>query len=195
MKNIIVGGKVLLKETVKTLLGSVREYKKASILTSATIAGEVLVECFIPLVMADLIDVMSGGDMLPILKYGIALLIMAMVSLGFGMASGWYGATASCGFAKNLRQDLFFKVQDYAFADIDKFSTSSLVTRLTTDITNVQMAYQMILRIAVRTPLMLIFSVIMSVSINAKMSLIFAGIVPFLGVALFLIIRKVRCDE
>ena len=158
---------------IKTLMKSIREYKKASIMTPLFITLEVILECLLPLVMATLIDEMTGESMTPIIKYGVILIVMAMLSLFCGYMAGKIGATASCGFAKNLRQDVFFKVQDFAFADIDKFSTSSLVTRMTTDVTNVQNAYQMIIRIAVRTPLMLIFSIIMTVTINAKMSLIF----------------------
>lgn len=141
-------------------------------------------ECILPLVMAELIDEMTATSMNPVIKYGVALFIMAMMSLVFGILSGKYAATASCGFAKNLRRDIYFKIQDFSFADIDKFSSSSLVTRLTTDVTNVQNAYQMIIRIAVRTPLMMIFSVIMSMAINVKMSLIFLAMIPVIGLAL-----------
>lgn len=176
---------------VRTLMKSIREYKKPSMLTPLFVTGEVILECMIPLVMARLIDEMTGQSMGPILKYGIALLIMASVSLYLGMMSGKTGATASCGFAKNLRQDLFYKVQDFAFADIDKFSTSSLVTRMTTDVTNVQNAYQMLIRVAVRTPLMILFSVIMSVAINPEMAMIFLVLIPILGCALFGIIHTV----
>lgn len=172
---------------IHTLAKSIREYKKPSLLTPLYVAGEVVLECLIPLMMSKLIDEMTGNTMAPILKYGIILIIMAMFSLFFGAMSGKTGATASCGFAKNLRQDLYFKVQDFAFADIDYFSTSSLVTRLTTDVTNVQMAFQMIIRIAIRTPLMLIFSVIMSMTISAEMAGIFLIMIPVLAVALFAI--------
>ena len=173
---------------LKTILASVREYKTASILTPVLVAGEVILECLLPLVMAGLIDHMTDESMGPILKYGMALTILAILSLICGTFSGRMSATASCGFAKNLRQDLFFKVQEFGFSDIDSFSTSSLVTRLTTDVTNVQNAYQMILRMAVRAPFMLIFSVIMSLRISPRMSLIFLAMLPILGVALFGII-------
>ncbi len=176
---------------IKTLLKSVREYRKASILAPLFVSGEVILECFIPLIMAQLIDEMTGESMSPIFKYGAALLIMAMFSLVCGFLSGKYAATASCGLAKNLRQDMYFKIQDFAFADIDAFSTSSLVTRMTTDITNIQNAYQMIIRIAIRTPLMIIFSVIMSVSISPRMSLIFLILVPLVGITIFSITRGV----
>ena len=176
---------------IRTLMKSIRQYKKESIQTPVLVACEVIIECLIPLIMAQLIDEMTGESLTPIIKYGVILLVMAFASLFFGATAGKTGATASCGFAKNLRQDLFYKIQDFAFADIDKFSASSLVTRMTTDVTNVQNAYQMIIRVAVRTPLMIIFSVIMCFSINAEMSLIFVVIVPILGVALFGIAIKV----
>lgn len=176
---------------IKTLMKSIREYKRASILTPLYITLEIILECLLPLVMANLIDKMTGQSMIPIIRYGILLIIMAMLSLLFGYMSGRIGATASCGFAKNLRQDVFFKIQDFSFSDIDKFSTSSLVTRMTTDVTNVQNAYQMIIRIAVRTPLMLIFSVILSLTISVKMSLIFLIMIPFAAVALFSIVFTV----
>ena len=135
--------------------------------------------------MAKVIDSMNGNSMGPILKYGLILVIFAMISLFFGVMAGKEAATASCGFAKNLRQDMYFKIQDFAFADIDKFSSSSLVTRMTTDVTNVQNAYQMLIRAAMRTPLMIIFSVIMSMTINPRMACIFLVLIPILGVALF----------
>lgn len=160
---------------IKTLLKSVRQYKKVSMETPVYVAAEVVLECLLPLIMANLLDEMTGESMGPVLKYGVALILMAMLSLVFGTLSGKASATASCGLAKNLRQDMYFKIQDFAFADIDRFSTSSLATRMTTDVTNVQNAYQMIIRIAVRTPLMMIFSVAMSMTISVRM----AVIVPF----------------
>ncbi len=170
---------------IKTLMKSIREYKRPSLLTPFFVGCEVVFECLLPFVMAKLIDEMDGTTMTPIIKYGIILIVLAMCSLAFGWLGGIQAATASTGFAKNLRKDLYYKVQDFAFADIDKFSTSSLVTRLTTDVTNVQNAYQMIIRGAVRTPLMLIFSVVMSMMINVKMSLIFVAMIPLLSAALF----------
>lgn len=175
----------------RTLLKSIRQYKKDSLLTPLLVAVEVVLECFLPLIMAELIDEMTGESMEPILKYGGALIVMAVLSLIFGVLSGKTAATASCGFAKNLRQDLFFRIQEFAFADIDRFSASSLVTRMTTDVTNIQNAYQMCIRIAVRTPLMLIFSMIMSISINARMAMIFVIMFPVLGVVLIGIARYV----
>ncbi len=170
---------------IKTLLKSVRQYKKESILSPVFVSLEVALECLLPLIMAELIDRMSGEAIGPIVKLGAALVIMAMFSLLFGVLSGRYAATASCGFARNLRQDIFFKIQEFAFADIDHFSTSSLVTRMTTDVTNIQNAYQMIIRITIRTPLMIIFSMIMCLTINVRMSLIFLALLPVLGVVLF----------
>lgn len=170
---------------IKTLLKSVRQYKKESILSPIFVSLEVALECLLPLIMAELIDRMTGEAIGPIVKLGIALVIMAMFSLLFGVLSGRYAATASCGFARNLRQDIFFKIQEFAFADIDHFSTSSLVTRMTTDVTNIQNAYQMIIRITIRTPLMIIFSMIMCLTINVQMSLIFLALLPILGVVLF----------
>ena len=176
---------------VKTLLQSIREYKKASILTPIYVALEVLLECILPFVMADLIDHMDGTSMDPVIKYGLVLLIMAFLSLLCGVLSGREAATAACGFAKNLRHDLFYRIQTFSFADVDKFSSSSLVTRMTTDVTNVQNAYMMVIRIAVRTPLMMIFSLFMAFSINARMALIFAVMVPVVGIAIGTIIRTV----
>ena len=170
---------------VKTLLKSVRQYKKQSLLSPLFVAGEVVLECMIPLVMSKLIDHLSADTMTPILQYGLVLLVMATMSLGCGVLAARNAAEASCGFAKNLRQDMYFKIQDFAFADIDKFSASSLVTRMTTDVTNVQNAYQMLIRLAVRTPLMIIFSVIMAMTINVKMALIFLCILPILAGVLF----------
>ncbi|MDO4267405.1 MAG: ABC transporter ATP-binding protein [Eubacteriales bacterium] len=169
---------------IRTILKCVRQYKRASLETPAFVTMEVILECLIPLTMARLIDGMNGTNMSPILKYGSILIVMALCSLAFGALSARSAATAACGLAKNLRQDMFFKIQDFAFADIDKFSSSSLVTRMTTDVTNVQNAYQMIIRVAVRTPLMLIFSVTMSMLINPEMACIFLAIIPFLGAAL-----------
>lgn len=170
---------------LKTLMKSIRQYKKQSIASPVFVSIEVIMECILPLIMAKVIDSMNGNSMGPILKYGLILVIFAMISLFFGVMAGKEAATASCGFAKNLRQDMYFKIQDFAFADIDKFSSSSLVTRMTTDVTNVQNAYQMLIRAAMRTPLMIIFSVIMSMTINPRMACIFLVLIPILGVALF----------
>jgi len=169
---------------MKTLLKSLREFKKESILSPLFVSAEVVMECLIPFVMAKLIDEMTGKNMAPVLKYGGILVALTLISLYCGIQSGKYSAAASSGFARNLRQDMFFRIQEFSFADIDHFSVSSLVTRLTTDVTNVQNAWQMIIRIAIRGPLMMIFSVIMCLSINKRMSLIFLGMIPVLGAVL-----------
>ncbi|MCC8125827.1 MAG: ABC transporter ATP-binding protein/permease [Clostridiales bacterium] len=170
---------------IKTLLKSVRQYKRESLLAPLFVAFEVAIECMLPLMMAKLIDQMAGETMEPIVKIGVVLVIMALLSLMCGIISGRMAAIASCGFARNLRRDLFFRIEDFAFADIDHFSTSSLVTRMTTDVTNVQNAYQMIIRVAIRTPLMIIFSMTMCLTINARMALIFLALLPILGIVLF----------
>ncbi len=180
-----------MNNIIGTLTKSIRQYKKESLLAPLFVTLEVILECAMPLAMAEVIDKMTGNSLSEIVKLGIALIIMAMFSLFFGAMAGRFSATASTGLAKNIRQDLFFKIQDFAFSDIDKFSTSSLVTRLTTDVTNVQNAYQMIIRLAVRTPLMIIFSVIMSFSINPNMAMIFLIMIPLLIIILFGIIFKV----
>ena len=176
---------------IKHLLKSVREYKRPSLLAPVFIAMEVMLECMLPFIMAQLIDNMTGESMTPVFKYGSMLIILAFLSLFCGVQSGKYAATASTGFAKNLRHDMFYNIQDFAFADIDKFSTSSLVTRMTTDVTNVQNAYQMVIRVAVRTPMMFLFSIIMAFTINSEMALIFLCIIPILAAALFGIIKYV----
>lgn len=178
---------------IKRLMKSIREYKTPSLLAPFFVALEVVLEVIIPLLMANLIDDgIYQGEMRLVYKIGIELIICAILSLIFGMLSGMFAAKASSGFAKNLRQDLYYKVQTFSFTNIDKFSTSSLVTRLTTDITNVQMAYQMIIRIAVRAPLMLIISLFFAFSINKSISLIFLIVIPILGFGLFYISKKVH---
>ena len=177
---------------IKKLAKSIREYKKESILTPIFVSLEVVMEVIIPLLMANLIDKgMYAGNMNEVLKIGLELVGAAMLSLIFGVLSGSVAAKASAGFAKNLRKDLYYKVQDFSFSNIDKFSTASIITRLTTDVTYVQMAFQMIIRIAVRTPLMLVFSLIMAFGINKELSLIFLILIPIVGVALGLISTKV----
>lgn len=178
---------------VKKLMKSIREYKKETILTPIFVTLEVILEVLIPLIMANLIDKgVYGGDMNIVYKIALELIICTILSLLFGMLSGIYVSKAGAGFAKNLRQDLYFKVQDFSFSNIDKFSTSSLVTRLTTDVSNIKNAFQMIIRIAVRTPLMLIISLIFAISISPKLSLIFLVLVPLLGLGLYLILSKVH---
>lgn len=176
---------------IKTLMGCVREYKKASVLTPIFVSVEVIMECIIPFFIAKLIDrIENGTDMKMIFAYGGVLVLLAFVSLFFGALAGSTCATASAGFAKNLRHDLYYKVQNFSFSNIDKFSTSSLVTRLTTDVTNVQNAYMMIIRTAIRAPFMLIFAIIMAFAMCPQLSTVYVAIVPFLAFALFMIIRK-----
>ena len=175
----------------KKLAKYVKEYKKASILTPIFVVLEVVMEVIIPLLMAKIIDVgIQNGDVKYILEIGGLLIVSAILSLTFGMLSGRFAAKASAGYAKNLRKAMFHKVQDYSFENIDKFSTSSLVTRMTTDVTNVQMAFQMIIRILVRGPIMMIFALLMVISISAKLSLVFFVAIPVLGFILFYIARK-----
>lgn len=167
---------------IKRLSKCVREYKKDAILTPSLVTLEVIMEVIIPLLMVELIDKgIDIGDMNMIIKIGIGLVVLAILSLIFGALAGKFAAKASTGFACNLRHDMYYNVQNFSFKNIDKFSTSSIITRLTTDVTNVQNAFQMITRIAVRAPLMLIFSLIMAFSINKKVSLIFLCAVPVLG--------------
>ena len=179
-------------DTIKVLKKSIRDYKLPSILTPIFIIGEVVLETLIPTVMAVLIDEISKSiSMDPIIKYGLILLAMALASLLCGFIAGKFAATASCGYAKNLRHDMYYKIQDFSFAEIDRFSTSSLVTRLTTDVTNVQNAYQMIIRIAIRTPLMLIFAFVFSFRINWRIALVFLAAMPLLMLALALMMKFV----
>ncbi len=176
---------------VKKLMSCVREYKKTSILTPLFVMLEVILECIIPFIIAKLVNgLQSGCEMSEVIKYGLILLVMAMASLFCGAASGWNCAIASCGFAKNLRHDLFYKVQGFSFANIDKFSTSSLVTRLTTDVTNVQNAYMMIIRTAVRTPFMFIFALVMSITMSPSLSVTYVFILPVLIVGLALVMAS-----
>lgn len=180
-------------EMFKTLSKSVREYKKTALVTPLLVVLEVIMEVIIPLLMANLIDNgIYSGQMNEIYKLGIALIFASILSLMFGILSGVTATSASSGFAKNLRQDLYYKVQNFSFANIDKFETSSIITRLTTDVSNIQMAFQMLTRIVVRAPLMLVFSLIMAFTVNAKLALIFLAIIPFLGIALYFIISKVH---
>ncbi len=173
---------------IRTLLGSVREYKKASLVTPLFMVLEALCECLIPFIMSRML---IGTASLPqILLYGGIMVGLAVLSLICGIMGGRFAAKASCGFAKNLRHDLFYSVQKFSFKDVDKFSASSLVTRLTTDVTNVQQAYQMCLRIVIRVPIMFAFSVIMSMTISWRLALVFVVIVPFLlSVLVFLMTR------
>lgn len=176
---------------IKQLAKSVREYKKASIATPILVGGEVVMECTIPFIIAYLVNTVKAGcDMGMILKYGVLLVCMAALSLLFGALAGSTCATASCGLAKNLRKDLFYSIQEYSFENIDKFMTSSLVTRMTTDITNVQNAYMMVIRTAIRAPLMLVFAFVMAFAMGGKMAWIFLIVVPILAAGLSVVIYK-----
>ena len=176
---------------IKKLSKFIKEYKKDSILTPIFVIFEVIMEVVIPYLMAKIIDVgVQNGDLNYIFKIGTILVVSAFLSLAFGMLSGRFAAKASSGFAKNLRKGMFYNIQNYSFTNIDKFSTSSLVTRLTTDVTNVQMAFQMIIRILVRAPIMLIFALAMAFSINSNLAWIFVVTMPILAVALYFISIK-----
>lgn len=176
---------------IRVLKKSIREYKRDSILTPVLVAFEALVECIIPLMVANLVNRMQNGcDLSVIMKYGVILIIMACFSLLFGALAGIKAANASAGFGKNLRKDLFVAVQNFSFENIDRFSASSLVTRMTTDVTNVQMAYMMIIRTVVRAPLMLIFSLVMGFIMGGRLALIFLFTIPVLGIGLGLVIKK-----
>ncbi len=176
---------------IKKLMRSIREYKTPSIKAPVYVSLEVVMEVVIPLLMAELIDKgINGGNMSYILKMGLILLLSACVSLLMGVLSGKYAAEASAGFAKNLRHDMFAHAQGFSFANIDHFSTAGLVTRMTTDVTNVQNAYQMIIRTAVRSPFMLLFSLIAAIGIDARISMVFLIFIPILGVGLFFIASR-----
>lgn len=175
----------------KRLLKSVREYKKPTLLTLIFIIGEAIIETFIPMITADLVNRIKGGAQLSeIVKTGLVLIGMAVVSLACGGIAGFTSAKASSGFAKNLRFDIFGKIQTYTFENIDKFSSSSLVTRMTTDVANVQLAYMMVIRIAVRSPLMLIFSIITAYIMGGALATSFVVIIPVLVFGLLMISRK-----
>lgn len=176
---------------IKTLAKQVKEYKKEAILSPFFVALETVMEVLIPYLMAYLIDDgINKSDMNAIYRIGGLLILAALFSLVFGILSGIFSSKASAGFAKNLRKSMYHNVQEFSFSNIDKFSTASIITRHTTDITNVQMAFQMIIRVAVKMPLLLIFSLIMVLTINARLSLIFLVIIPFLGIGLYLIATK-----
>lgn len=199
------------KKKKKSILSCINGYKFSTIMSPITVALEVVMEILIPLVMSDIINIIdfnnkheAGATLkLTLLKFlsdvpsqkaaiiaGFILIGFAILSLGFGVLSGIFSAKASCGFAKNLRKKIYYSIQDFSFANIDKFSTSSLITRTTTDVTNVQMSFQMVIRIAVRAPFMLIFAFIMSIVISPKISMIFVVVVPVLALALFFIMTK-----
>lgn len=177
---------------IKRLLKSVREFKKDALLTPFFVVLEVVMEVIIPLVMALLIDKgIDGQDMAAIWKYGIILVLCAMLALMFGAAAGTFAARASTGFARNLRHDMYYNVQNFSFSNIDKFSTGSIVTRLTTDVTNVQNAFQMCTRIAVRCPVMLVFALFMAMRINSRMALVFLAVLPILAIGMGILMKVV----
>ena len=177
---------------IKRLLESVREFKKDALLTPFFVVLEVVMEVIIPLVMALLIDKgIDGQDMAAIWKYGIILVLCAMLALVFGAAAGTFAARASTGFARNLRHDMYYNVQNFSFSNIDKFSTGSIVTRLTTDVTNVQNAFQMCTRIAVRCPVMLVIALFMAMKINSRMALVFLAVLPILAIGMGILMKVV----
>lgn len=176
---------------IKVLMKSIREFKKPAILTMVIVSFEVIMECIIPFVVAKLVNEIEAGCGLDVIaKYGIALIIMALVSLMCGALAGNYSATASCGFARNLRKDMFEKIQGYSFENIDKFQSSSLVTRLTTDVANVQQAFMMLIRTAIRSPFMLIFSFTMGFIMGGKLAFVYVVVIPVLLGGLLFISRK-----
>ena len=175
---------------IKTLLKSVREYKLPSILTPLFVFFEVVLECLIPMVIAELVKTYEASQSVTdILKYGAIVVVLALLSLTFGAIAGVTCATASTGFAKNLRHDMYYAVQDYSFENIDRFSTSSLVTRLTTDVAHVQMSYMMIIRTAIRSPFMFIFAIVMAFVMGGKMAWIFVCVIPILAAVLIGVAR------
>lgn len=176
----------------KVLIKSIREFKKPSILAPVFVSMEVVIECIIPFITAQLVNqIKAGCGIGVILRYGLLLLAMASLSLAFGRLAGTACATAASGFARNLRKDMFYNIQSFSFENIDRFSSSSLVTRLTTDVSNVQNAYMMTIRTAIRSPLVLIFSIIMAFIMGGRLAFVFVVVVPILAVGLYLIIRKV----
>ena len=176
---------------ITKLFDSVREYKLPSLLAPAFVVGEVIIEVIVPILMANLIDFgITKGDLSYIYRLSVLIIVLCLVSLALGALAGKYAAKAAAGFAKNLRQDMYYKVQKYSFSNIDRFSTSSLVTRLTTDVTNVQNAYMMIVRTAFRSPAMIIFSMVMAFRINAKVALVFLAMIPILAAGFLLIFSK-----
>lgn len=178
---------------IKMIVKSIREYKWVTFMTPFFVALEVVLEVAIPYVMASLIDLgVSASNLGEIYKYGGYLVVLSIASLLCGIIAGFTASKASSGFAKNLRHDIFYKVQDYSFENIDKFSTGGIITRITTDVSNIRMAFQMIIRIAVRAPLLMIFSLIMAFKINSKISLVFLFVMPILSLCLFLIVSNAK---
>ena len=177
---------------LKTLGAQIKEFKKDSILTPFFMILEVILETLIPLMMASIIDNgVTAGNMNHIIKMGLLMILTAAVSLYAGVMGGKYGARASAGFARNLREAMFEKIQTYSFSNIDKYSTAGLITRLTTDVSNIQMAYQMILRMFTRAPASLIFAMTMAFFINSRLALIYLGAVIFLAIILAFALKRV----
>ena len=176
---------------IHRFMGCIREYKKPTILTLLCMVGEVAIEVLIPFFTANLVNEIKGGaELSGVVRVGLGLILMSLVSLGCGALGGLYGSRASAGFAKNVRHDVFTRVQSFAFENIDKFSSASLVTRMTTDINNVQMSFMMCIRIAVRAPLMFLFAVIMAYIMGGALATTFLIIIPVLVIGLLLIARK-----
>lgn len=176
---------------IKTLMGSIREYKRDSFLSPFFVMLEVVMEVLIPLLMAKIIDEgVVKQNMNYIMRMGVILIVLTLCALAFGIISSRFSASASAGFAKNIRNDMFSNIQKFSFSNIDKFSAASLVTRISTDVVNVQIAYESIIRVAIRCPLLLIFSLVMAMSVNFQLSLIFMAAIPILGIGLFLIISR-----
>lgn len=176
---------------IKKLMSSIREYKRPTLLTFLFIIGEVIIECLIPFITAELVNRMKIGiEMKTLLTIGIILIVMALVSLSCGGLAGYTSAKASAGFAKNLRNDIFDRIQEYSFQNIDKFSSSSLVTRLTTDVSNVQMSYMMVIRTAVRSPLMLVFSITMAYIMGGALATTFVVVIPVMIIGLAIITKN-----
>lgn len=176
---------------IKTLMGSIREYKRDSFLSPFFVMLEVVMEVLIPLLMAKIIDEgVVKQNMNYIMRMGVILIVLTLCALAFGIISSRFSASASAGFAKNIRKDMFSNIQKFSFSNIDKFSAASLVTRVSTDVVNVQIAYESIIRVAIRCPLLLIFSLVMAMSVNFQLSLIFMAAIPILGIGLFLIISR-----
>lgn len=180
-----------MQQMYKRLLKSIREYKKMALLTPAFITGEAIIESIIPFVIAILVNqIKAGCEFNVIVKYGGILFVMACISLAFGAVAGFTSAKASSGFARNLRHDMYYQIQKYSFENIDKFSSSSLVTRMTTDVNNVQMAFMMVIRIAVRCPLLFLFSIIMAYIMGGSLATMFVVVVPILGFGLYFVARN-----
>ena len=176
---------------IKTLLKSLREYKKPAILSFLALVGEVIIECLIPFITADLIEkIQQSVEMGEMVRIGLTLVLMAFVSLGCGGYAGYVSAKAAAGFAKNLRTDMFDRIQNFSFENIDRFSSASLVTRMTTDVNNAQMSFMMVIRTAVRSPLMFIFAIVMAARMGGKLALTFVVVIPVLAAGLFLVSRK-----